>query len=290
MILIRILLSAALLLVPVHAWAVISGTSNICSVTAAAGATSVACTMPGNTTAGNFIVCGIAAESLTEANWTGLSDGTTSGTGRATSWVSGSFGGMKIYDIQNITSLTTPTLTGSFSTSLAFRGIVCREYSGVATSGAFDQADPNFQASVDTTANAVTTGPLTNTTADSLIFACTMNQDDANTVTAGTGYTEIAEPTTGFTMECEQQIVSSAASRSATWTRDAGAGGMLNTMAIYAQASAVGDVEGCYLLENNSDFYLMENSTDKYTLEGGDGSLCGGAVFRPTRMLLGVGK
>ena len=61
-------------------------------------------------------------------------------------------------------------------------------------------------------------------------------------------------------------------------------------MAIYSQASVVGDVEGCYLVENNSDFYLMENNADKYALEGGDGSLCGGAAFRPARMLLGVGK
>jgi hypothetical protein len=35
-------------------------------------------------------------------------------------------------------------------------------------------------------------------------------------------------------------------------------------------------VEGCYLMENNTDFYLMENNTDFYALEGGDGGLCSG--------------
>jgi hypothetical protein len=38
----------------------------------------------------------------------------------------------------------------------------------------------------------------------------------------------------------------------------------------------IGAVQGCYLMENNTDFYLMENSTDFYALEGGDGGLCGG--------------
>lgn len=35
-------------------------------------------------------------------------------------------------------------------------------------------------------------------------------------------------------------------------------------------------VEGCYLMENNTDFYLMENNADFYALEGGDGGLCTG--------------
>lgn len=50
-------------------------------------------------------------------------------------------------------------------------------------------------------------------------------------------------------------------------------------------------VDGCYLMENSTDFYLMENGTDTYLLEGDDGGACGGLVMQQqvNGMLLGVG-
>lgn len=48
-------------------------------------------------------------------------------------------------------------------------------------------------------------------------------------------------------------------------------------------------VDGCYLMENNTDLYLMENGTDTYLIEGDDGGACGGAGVGPTRNVLMIG-
>ena len=47
-------------------------------------------------------------------------------------------------------------------------------------------------------------------------------------------------------------------------------------------------VDGCYLMENNTDFYLMENGTDTYLIEGDDGGACGGLGGSPTIPLLSL--
>jgi hypothetical protein len=51
-------------------------------------------------------------------------------------------------------------------------------------------------------------------------------------------------------------------------------------------------VDGCYLMENNTDLYLMENNSDTYLIEGDDGGACGGVGGSsvPSRLsLFGVG-
>lgn len=245
----RILLAAVLCLVPTLSWAAITATSNKCKADGAAGATSIACTMPGNTTAGNFIACGVSAENGTESNFSSISDGTTSGTRRPATWgaYSATQGGV-IFDIQNITAKTTPTITASLAGSYAFRGIVCQEFSGLATSNAYDVGTVQVQSGPGTGANAVSSGSTAATAqASELLFGCSVDATGIATFTAGTSYTLIDQNGTNLYQACEYRVVSATSTYAATFTASQN-DDFITHIATYKEAAAAAAAQTRMLL------------------------------------------
>lgn len=198
---------ALVLLSPDITLAAITATSNKCKAEAAGGATSVACTMPGNTTAGNFLAVCVSAANATESNFQSVSDATTSGTRRSATWGTLDGQGGAIFDIQNITAKTTPTITVNFAGSYSFRGIVVQEFSSVATSNAYDQGNVTT-ASNDTTPSS---GNVTTTQAAEVLFGCNINTDGAGDFTPADGtWTEIDETAgAAVRMQAQYKVVSS---------------------------------------------------------------------------------
>lgn len=244
----RLLLIGLLWLIPVTGWAAITATSNKCKADGSSGATSIACTMPGNTTAGNFIVCGVTAENTTESNFSSISDATTSGTRRASTWVTNDSQGAVIFDIQNITAKTTPTITASLAGSYAYRGIVCQEFSGVATSNAFDVGTVQAQDGAGTSTDAVSSGSTASTAqANELLVGCSVNSSGVATLTAGTNYTLIDQNVTNLTHACEYRVVSSTGTYAATFTANNNDNWGTN-IATYKEASAAAAVHRQLLL------------------------------------------
>lgn len=226
------------LAVPSLSWGAITATSNKCKADGSAGATSIACTMPGNTTAGNFIACGVTAENTTESNFSSISDATTSGTRRTTTWVSNDLQGHVIFDIQNITAKTTPTITASLAGSYAYRGIVCQEFASVATSNAFDVGAVQAQDGAGTGTDAVSSGSTASTAqANELLFGCSVNSSGVATLTQGTNYTLIDQNVTNLTHACEYRVVSSASTYAATFTANNNDNWATN-IATYKEAAA----------------------------------------------------
>lgn len=224
----------------VPSWAAITATSNKCKADGAAGATSVACTMPGNTTAGNLIACGVSAENGTEANYSSISDGTTSGTRRTQTWGQNGPGpqGSVIFDIQNITAKTTPTITASFAGSYAYRGIVCQEFASVATSSAFDVGAVQVQDGPALTTDAVSSSATATTAqANEVLFGCVVNTTGVGTYTQGTNYTLIDQNVTNLIQACEYRVVSSTGTYAATFTA-AQNDDVVTNIATYKEVSA----------------------------------------------------
>lgn len=223
------------------AWAAITATANKCKAENTSGSTfaSLGCTMPGNTTAGNFIAACVTANTTTEAQITGISDGTTSFTLRSGTWSTNDAQGIKLGDAQNITAKTTPTITVSFSPNLAFIGIIAQEFSGVATSGAFDQSTVAAPDGVGTGANALTTGASgTRTQADEVIVGCgVLTATGAAGYTAGTGYTEVDE-LTNVDLEMEYSVKSATGTEAATWTLSSGGENVAVLLGTFKAATA----------------------------------------------------
>lgn len=226
------------LVLPLGARAAITATSNKCKAQDTTGSTfaTLACTMPGNTTAGNFLAACVTMGNTTEATLTGISDGTTSFTLRAGTWATNDAQGLKMGDAQNITAKTTPTITASFSPSVGFIGIIVQEFTQVATAGAFDQSKTAVPDGIGTTANAVTTGASSSRTqADEVIVGCgVMTLTSAGTFAPGTGYTEVDE-NTSVTQEMEYKVVSATGTDAATWTLSTGTDDFALALATYKQ-------------------------------------------------------
>ena len=83
-----------------------------------------------------------------------------------------------------------PTITATFSSSIQYRRIRVAEYSGIATTGAFDAANQNYQANPGTGTDAIVSGNITTAEVDELIVSWTQNTGDGSTVASpGTGFT-----------------------------------------------------------------------------------------------------
>lgn len=217
-------------------FAVISATSNVCSLSSASGDTTIWCTMPGNTTAGNFIAVCVMAENTTEANFQSVSDGTTSGTRRSTTWGTNDTEGSVIFDIQNITGLTTPTITVTFAGSYTFRSIIAQEYTDVATSDAFDKGNV---AATDS-GSSRSSGNVITTVTDELLFGCNANTNGNGTFTPGASWSEVREETNAGVLQAQQRIVSSTGTYDSPSTISISTDHSVQGIATYKQAGAGG--------------------------------------------------
>ena len=132
--------------------------------------------------------------------------------------------GIATFYALNITNAPT-VVTVTYSLVMDFRAGVIIEASGVKTSAALDQETAQWQAAPGTGTDAVTSGAVTTTENGEFIcgFAAVTNVFTANTLTAGTNYTERQEtsPTLGIDLAGETLVQSSAGSIAATWTQSA---------------------------------------------------------------------
>jgi hypothetical protein len=144
-------------------------------------------------------------------------------------------------------TIDTSALTHDFSTTTADVNVGPITPSGVALIVGIASASTS-----DTTFNWGSPGPWTTS----------YRQNDSNTtVGIDAGYWDPGIAVTAYTPQWAHDNISAEASAAL----------------VALIPTSAGDVEGCYLMENGTDFYLMENNTDFYALEGGDGGLCGGA-------------
>jgi hypothetical protein len=110
------------------------------------------------------------------------------------------------------------TVTATISTTTDFRRISLAEYAGVATTGAYDTGSFHGQGTSNTTgSNNVSAGTaVTPTAAGAIVIGAVMDTaNGSNTQTAGTGFTK--RVVFGL-CAIEDQIQTSAAAVTATWT------------------------------------------------------------------------
>jgi hypothetical protein len=178
----------------------------------------IAASFGSNVTAGSLVVAAISWDVGPSNNRTLLdvSDG-TSWTVLGTTMDTTNHQGVALAYRQNHPGGAT-TVTATFSTLTDYKRIVLAEYAGVATTGAYDTGSYHGQATTNTTAaNNVTPGTaVTPTAAGAIVIGAAMDTANAsNTQTAGTGFTK--RLSAGL-CAIEDQIQTSAAAVTATWT------------------------------------------------------------------------
>ena len=118
---------------------------------------------------------------------------------------------MAIFYAQNVTGGSSFTVSSSVDGTIAIH-----EYSGVATSGAFDKKSTRTG-----TSNKPNTGGATTTTAGELYFAAAWSAGDGDTWTAGNGYTLRQTQTDNSCCQriaTEDQVITSASTSVAWYT------------------------------------------------------------------------
>lgn len=129
---------------------------------------------------------------------------------------------VSFFYLANITNAP-QTITATFASTIAYRGLGIVEASGIATTNALDQDTGQAQAAPGGTADAVTSGAVTTTTDGQFIFGASARTDSfvSNEFTAGTNYTEREETgggVTGIDMAVETRVQTSQGSIAATFT------------------------------------------------------------------------
>lgn len=190
-----------------------------CNNTSGSGtSTTITATMSENTSEHNLIVITVHWDSTTVT--CSVSDGTNSGVS-IEKQTQGSNGSQEMFYMKNITGLTTPTFTATFSSAVGFRGISVCEYSGA------DQTDPLDQhtktiSNHGSGTDDVQVGPLTPSTDNQLLCADTWNGNAVNiTTSAGTNRTERINQGSGgstTTNLFEDLIQTTAQAAFMTWT------------------------------------------------------------------------
>lgn len=122
------------------------------------------------------------------------------------------------------------TVTATFDTNAANKGLIVAEYSGIATSTPLDQTAGQFQLSPSTSADGVTSGTVGGATAQTNELGWSMDYTRTlgATLNAGSNFTKRLESTAGtfYVMVAEDRNLAVTASTYAgTWTfSDAGSG------------------------------------------------------------------
>jgi hypothetical protein len=179
---------------------------------AGTSATTQAITFGSNTTTGNTIVCGSAFATtlnlVSAADAGGVNVYTLL---TETASVTLSVSVQQFYSV-NITGGWT-VLTATYQNSGPSKGVHCAEFSGL--NGGVDQQAGQAQDNPGTATDAVTSGNITTTAADEVLFSTTCCS--APTVILGTNYTYI-DAAASFDQGSEYRIVSSIGTYAGTWT------------------------------------------------------------------------
>jgi hypothetical protein len=230
------------------AWAAITKVQEARNIDdSGATASTIAATFASGTGAGNLIVVWVGWDTSTGATLSSVTDGGdtfSSGFGQVTDTVHRqAFQGW--YAVNVAAGRTTVTVT--FSTGAAFRGLIIQEYSGVVTNSAFDGGVGNLQSSPGTGSNAVTSTAITTTTAGDLVVGS--SQDTINICGAGlpqfsagtnfTGDTYTCTSTVNAEFRAEHLVQASAGSIAATFTLSANTATTTGVMAFKANVTAV---------------------------------------------------
>lgn len=143
----------------------------------------------------------------------------------------------------------TPTLTATFTGSSTNRGLLCASYTGIATASAFDVGAGQGQTNPGTATDAVTTGAASTTAANDLVVAATITQN-AQTVTAGTGFTDRFNGAWGTALDVvvEDMNVGSPTSVAGTFTVTNAAADFQSLMGAFKEPAAAGGCNGGLLL------------------------------------------
>lgn len=143
-----------------------------------------------------------------------------------------------MFHLENITNGPI-TLTASFSPGVGFRAMAMAEFSGVATSSAFDGATGQLSGN-STATDAVTSGNITTTANGDLVYSSYYDEAVAGaTFTQGTNYT-LLDKTTGssFPFGHEYQIQSSSGAIAGTWTQSVSGGADALVVALKAAVTS----------------------------------------------------
>ena len=175
-------------------------------------ATTQACTFGTSTTAGNAILCGTGLDITAVAALLSAADTSGSNTYTLLTQTANSNNvGIRQFYALNITGGWT-VVTATYQNSSANKAVHCAEFSGLQ---AFDQQAGNAQTDPGTGTDAVTSGNITTTQADEVLF--TTSCCSPTTIIVGTNYTYIdAGPS--FDQGSAYRIVSSTGTYAGTWT------------------------------------------------------------------------
>mgnify|MGYP001570388569 CR=1 FL=1 len=200
----------------IPSWAAIAWVQG--AESALTSATTQAITFGSSTTTGNTIICGTAF--ATSVNLLSAAD--TSGANTytlltETTRVAADISVQQFY-ATNITGGWT-VLTATYQNSSNAKGVQCAEFSGMGQAG-LDQQAGNAQDNPGTGTDAVTSGNVTTTAADEVLF--TTSCCTPTTINVGTNYTYIdAAPLTD--QGSAYRIVSSTGTYAGTWTSNGAA-------------------------------------------------------------------
>ena len=193
-------------------------------------------------TAGNLIVCGVtwSGSSVTVSSVANTAGDTWA---QAASTLNTSHASQRtdIWYAMNSAGNASDVTTATFSANATNRRIICNQYSGIATTSAFDVGSTGYTAA----GTSVTSGNMSTSVAESVIFAF-VESTGATTYTAGTNFTLRGSTIggSGFVARSEDRILSSTGTYTASMSGSTSVGMILSTAVFKApgDATSVKDV------------------------------------------------
>lgn len=154
-------------------------------------------------TAGNSVYVGVRVNSTLETAITGVTDTAGNLYRFVSGGSSGSSGREELWYCQNATANASNAVKATFSGGFPFVGVVCAQFSGVATTSSLDvYSFAPFSTSTSIVCNAITTS-----VAAAVLIMVAQAENSGLTYTAGSGYTVAVTDTNG-TSALQYQIVS----------------------------------------------------------------------------------
>jgi hypothetical protein len=201
--------------------------------------------MTSNPTAGNCIIAAVGYTGSDPATLT-VADtlGNTYTEATAARQLVGAIGaGLRVFYALNVSGGSANSVTATYANTQSGRGIVAAEYSGIATSSAFLNANTRSQIGVGGTTDAITTNAANATSQPTLAFALGVSFAVEQQLTAGTGYTTHGTAISGgYVMTLEDKRLTATGNETATFTNPGAADDVEASIILLAEATGGGAV------------------------------------------------
>lgn len=191
------------------------------NTTGAVSDTTIACTLTGTVNAGDTIVIGAtyAADPTVSVTCSDTNNASGYTTIESRSEATDPSAAALCYK-SNVTGGVNPTVTVTLGSSETFRGMCACVYSGVKLTSPKDASNGQYQVLPSTGADVVTTGTITTTSTNELLFGFAEVANTSGASNVGTGFTQRERVSAGGVVDftCEDKLVAAAGNTAATFT------------------------------------------------------------------------